>query len=135
MTYTYKTKGEIPPFSTISHYPYIWSSAVTVLFVCVTTGTPPMKLCSCQTSGRRSHGSCFPSLGRTGHAGRRCCSGWGLNRCAGDAPSTGVEEKGGQGKIELPLLWKLWALNMRKLHGRWDSNNGIGHWKTVLSFV
>ena len=29
MTHTYKTIGEIPPFSTISHYPYIWSSAVT----------------------------------------------------------------------------------------------------------
>ena len=25
MRYTYKTIGEIPPFSTIPHYPYLWT--------------------------------------------------------------------------------------------------------------
>ena len=29
VTCTYKTIGGISPFSTISHYTYIWSSAVT----------------------------------------------------------------------------------------------------------
>ena len=29
MRYTYKTIGEISPFSTIPHYPYLWTSAVT----------------------------------------------------------------------------------------------------------
>ena len=29
MRCTYKTIGEISPFSTIPHYPYLWTSAVT----------------------------------------------------------------------------------------------------------
>ena len=69
MTCTYRTIGEIPPFSTISHYPYIWSSAVTYGHGPV----PYTQLTRPLSAGGNTHRVCYSNFVRW-----RCCLNYGF---------------------------------------------------------